>query len=332
VHPVLRQSAERRLGVFTAGEARAAGYHAAEIRHACSAGRWVRLRRGTYITAEDLATAASRGDRHIVDALAVLAVLGRPSALLSHSSAARAWGWPLRRDLDGTVRLTDEQSWRKGDGFLLTKAPLPPAHRTARGPVPVTSAARTLIDCAREWPLEDSVVAMDDALLRTHTTTTQLREATALAHHWPGVVRAARAVSLANGRAESPLETRGRLRIVGSGLELPQLQVEIHAAGRLLAVVDAWYDAAAVAIEFDGRQKYTDPWRDRTPAQVLWEEKRREDELRALGIRFVRLVHADVGQRWPLQEQRLRQLLAAPGPTPRPFTAVPRTEGVPRTA
>ena len=48
-----------------------------------------------------------------------------------------------------------------------------------------------------------------------------------------------RAVSLADGRAESPLETRGRLRIVGAGLATPNLQVEIRAGGRLVGVVDA---------------------------------------------------------------------------------------------
>ena len=119
------------------------------------------------------------------------------------------------------------------------------------------------------------------------------------AGHWPGAARPLRAVALADGRAESPLETRGRLRIVGAGLPTPELQVEIRAGGRLVAVVDAWFDDAAVAVEFDGRVKYTDPWRDRSPEQVLWEEKRREDELRALDIRVVRIADADLGAGWP---------------------------------
>jgi predicted transcriptional regulator of viral defense system len=332
VHPVLRTAADRRLGVFTAADARAVGYRADEVRLACSSGRWVRLRRGVYITADDLTTAEKRGIRHAIDALAVLVFLNRRDAVVSHSSAARVWGWPLRRDLDRTVRLTDEQQWRRGTGYLLTRAPLPAGHRTSRGRVPVTSAARTLVDCAREWPFEDSVVAMDNALLRRHTDVAELREVIALAHHWPGVVRAARAVSLADGRAESPLETRGRLRIVGAGIPAPELQVEIRVHSRLLAVVDGWYEHAAVAVEFDGRLKYTDPWRDRSPGQVLWDEKRREDELRALGIRFIRLTDDDLRQRWAVQEQRLRELLAGAGPAVRRFTALPRARGVPRSA
>lgn len=69
-----------------------------------------------------------------------------------------------------------------------------------------------------------------------------------------------------------------------------------------------------MAVEFDGQVKYTDPWRGRTPERVLWEEKRREDELRALDIRVVRIVDADLVGGWPATEGRLRTLLASPGP------------------
>ena len=328
MHPVLRAAADRRLGVFTAAEARLAGYPDSEIRTAASSGRWVRLRRGVYVTAPDLARLEDGGQRHAVDCLAALAMLGRRDAVVSHTSAARLRGWPLRRNADASVRLTDPVQWRRGDGYLLNRAPLPPSDRTRRGPVPVTSPARTLVDCAREWPLEDAVVAMDAALLREHTTPAELAAAVAAAHHWPGAPRAARAVSLADGRAESPLETHGRLAIVGSRLPTPELQVEIRRSGALLAVVDGWYEDAAVAVEFDGRTKYTDPWRDRTPGQVLWAEKRREDELRALGIRVVRVVHTDVERGWPPVAERLRLLLATPGPALRSFTAVPRPRGL----
>ena len=132
------------------------------------------------------------------------------------------------------------------------------------------------------------------------------------------------------GAPSRRLETRGRLRIVGAGLPAPELQVEIRIAGRLVAVVDAWFDEPAVAVEFDGRVKYTDPWRGRSPERVLWEEKRREDELRALDIGVVRIADADVGDHWPRVEQPLRRLLERPRPTSRRFSATPRRRGVPR--
>jgi predicted transcriptional regulator of viral defense system len=327
VHPLLRVVADRQDGVFTAADARRAGYEHAEIRHLLASRSWVRLRHGIYISGTDLAVSEKRVGRHRLDCLAVLLSVGRSEAAISHSSAAQLWGLPLRRDRDRTIRLTDPLHSRRGKGYGVTRAPLPSRDVAVREALRLTTPARTLVDCAREWPLEDAVIAMDAALLADRTTLPDLRLAAAAAKGWRGAARAARAVELADGRAESALETRGRLRIVGAGLPTPELQVEIRVRGRLVAVVDAWFEEAAVAVEFDGRVKYTDPWRGRDPAQVLWEEKRREDDLRALDIRVTRMVDADVGPGWPHIEARLRTQLAQPGPTRRAFTATPREHG-----
>jgi hypothetical protein len=332
VHPVLGVAADRQLGVFTAEDAHRAGYDWPEIRRLCMSGRWVRLQRGVYATREEFEAAEARGGRHRLDCVAMLLRLGRPSAALSHATAARLWGMPMRRALQGVVRLTDPTQWRRGEDFLMTCAPLSDIDIRVVGPLRLTTPPRTLIDCAREWPLEDAVIAMDAALLAGRTSAAGLVAAADSIRGWRGASRAVRAVSLADGRAESPLETRGRLRMVGSGLPTPELQVEIHAAGRRVAVVDAWFDAAALAVEFDGRIKYTDPWRERTPERVLWEEKRREDELRSLDIRVVRLADADLGRPWAGIADRLRELLAVPGPGARRFMARPRERGVRRTA
>jgi Transcriptional regulator, AbiEi antitoxin len=327
MHPLLRAASERQLGLFTAADARRAGYQHAEIRHLCSAGRWVRLRRGVYMTAEGLAGIGTTVGRHRVDCLAVLLELHRRTAVVSHDSAARLWGLPVRRDLSRLVRLTDPTLSRRGRGYTVTQAPLRSDESARSGPLRLTAAPRTVLDCARGWDLEDAVVAADAALLAGTVTSAQLRDGVAALRGWPGAARAARVVALADGRAESPLKTRGRLRIVGGGLPVPELQVEIRSAGRLIGVVDAWFDDQAIAVEFDGRVKYSDPWRGRSAERVLWDEKRREDELRALDIRVVRVVDADLGGPWPRVEARLRDLLAVPGPALRRFTATARVHG-----
>lgn len=330
MHPLLRASAESQFGLFTAADARRAGYDHDEIRHLRSSGAWVRLRRGVYLPAEALADAERRGQRHRIDAVAVLLSLDRPTAALSHGTAARLWGLPVRRDLPRTVRVTDPGRWRRGSDFLVANAPLPGGDVVVDGPFRLTSVARTLIDCGREWRLDDTVIAMDFALLTGRTCPAELQRAAVAARYWPGAPAAIRGVGLADGRAESPLETRGRLRILGAGLPAPQLQVEIQAGRRLVGVVDAWFDDVAVAVEFDGQVKYTDPWR--VPGRVLWEEKRREDDLRALGIRFLRIADEDLGRLWARTEGRLRALLAQGGPSLRSFSAVPRARGMRRSA
>lgn len=176
MHPALRRIADRQLGVITAADARRAGYQHPEIRRLRSTGTWVQLRRGVYITADELADAERRGRRHDVDCLAVLLSLGRTTAAISHGSAARLWRLPVPNDPDPTIRLTDPTLWRRGKDFLISPAPLGPAELAALGPIRVTSAARTLIDCAREWRLVDAVVAMDAALLAQRTTAEDSRQ------------------------------------------------------------------------------------------------------------------------------------------------------------
>ena len=273
--------------------------------------------------AEDFAR--TRGDtrlRHLADCLAVLVSLD-PGPVVSHASAARLHRLLLPRDLDDEVRLTDEQQWRRGRGYRVARAALPAADLQSVLGFGITSPSRTLVDCAREWQLEDAVVAMDAAIHDGRVTRAHLRRAVLSASHWVGIGSAGRAVDLADGRAESPLETRGRLALLAAGLPRPELQVELHGTHGLLARVDAWFDEAALAVEFDGRVKYADPRDGRDPGEVLWREKRREDAVRELGVRFVRLAQDDVvGHRRRELAGRLSPLLAAPPLGVRRFTVV----------
>jgi hypothetical protein len=323
VHPDLERIAARRLGIFTGREATRAGYRPDEIRAALSSGRWRRLRRGVYMRAEEFA--GSRGDdrmRHIVDCIAVLVSLG-PGAAISHGSAALVHRLVVPRVLASEVRLTDEGQWRRGRAYRVARATLPPGDLQGLLDFRVTTAARTLIDCAREWELADSVVAMDAALHHGKVLRSSLRTAVLASTHWLGIGSAARAVDLSDGRSESPLETLGRLALLAAGLPRPELQVELHGPRGLVARVDGWFDDAAVALEFDGRVKYLDPRGGLDPGEVLWREKRREDDVRQLGARVVRIAHEDLAPPRRIElAGRIRALLASPPVGPRRFTVV----------
>ncbi|MDP5183640.1 hypothetical protein QOZ88_13425 [Blastococcus sp. BMG 814] len=146
----------------------------------------------------------------------------------------------------------------------------------------------------------------------------------------PGIPRAVRALHLADGRAESWLETCGRLTFAALGLPPFVPQVELWVGGTLLKVVDGWYPEAALAIEFDGRVKYRRPRFGRTPEEELWEEKRREDLLRAAGVRFLRVAYEDLAGRRRVLDRSARRLLATPGPEMSDVRAVPRPDGCSR--
>ncbi|WP_164702593.1 type IV toxin-antitoxin system AbiEi family antitoxin domain-containing protein [Modestobacter sp. KNN46-3] len=322
--PVLDEIASRQFGVFTSAQALAAGHSRDEVRTLLRTRAWSRRRRGVYC-AGDVAARAAGDPRlaHLLDVAAVLVALPRRPAV-SHASAAAVHGLLVPRRGLTEVRLTDPYNWRVGRGYRVSQGGLPARAVAGWGPFSVTAVARTLVDCAREWELVDAVVALDDALHRGLTDPLLLRESVAGARHWEGSARAARAVRLADGRAESPLESAGRVQIVTSGLPVPELQVELWDDEGFIGRVDGWYDDAAVALEFDGAVKYLDPRGGRSPGEVLWQEKRREDRMRAAGARPVRIAKADLGAPWSGVRGRLRTLLLTPYAGPRGFRVVRR--------
>ena len=297
------------------------------MRTAVRTGAWVRLRTGVFVRADDLAEVERTGRRTGLDALAVTISLQRPSAVLSGSTAAWVWGLPRPRNEPQVVHLTAPNRWRRGQGWLLTRAALTGDEIDVRGAYRVTTAARTLVDVARSWPEVHAVAAVDAALLRRLTTKDEIRLVLDRQESVPGIPRAVRALALADGRAESWLETLGRLTFSALGLPPFVPQVELRVEGRLLKVVDAGYADAALAIEFDGQVKYRRPRFGRTPAQELWEEKRKEDLLRSFGVRFARVATEDVGPGRLKLERLLRRQLASRGPSVREFREVPRAEG-----
>jgi predicted transcriptional regulator of viral defense system len=333
VHPDLDAVSRHRGGVCTVADARRAGHRPDEIRTAVSSGQWRRLRRGVYVEATRwVATAGDDRGRHLLSAAAVLGVVGR-GPVLSHTSAARFHDLVLPRPIDTTVRLTHPEEWRDGRGYRVAAAQLPEEDVDRSDQLPVTHAARTLADCAREWSLTDAVVAIDAAIHQKKVRRSRLTAAVLRQSHWRGIGAAGRALHLADGRAESPLETRGRLAFLAAGLPLPELQVDLHGPRGFVGRVDAWFDEPGIAVEFDGRVKYTDPYRGRTPAEVLWDEKRREDLIRDLDVPVVRVVQEDL-PRLDRPVDRLRELMSRPAAGPRRYRVVrtPEPDGDPEDA
>jgi hypothetical protein len=146
-----------------------------------------------------------------------------------------------------------------------------------------------------------ALVAADAALRLVLVTPGDLDEAIDAVRQHPHTAGIEQMLTHADGRHESPGETRlgHALRLLGIRAT-PQVRLT---AGRRTAIVDFLLDDAPVAIEFDGRVKYgrtadeLDPFGRRRPAtEVLWEEKRREDWVRELGYEMVRVVHSDLDE------------------------------------
>ena len=98
---------------------------------------------------------------------------------------------------------------------------------------------------------------------------------------------------LAGPWSESVLESRARLWFLAQGLPQPDQQRWIAPLqGGSVARVDFLWERERTICEMDGKVKYDDVPPDGEPRPatrgVVWEEKRREDGLRDLGLEVVR--------------------------------------------
>jgi predicted transcriptional regulator of viral defense system len=277
-------------------EALAFGLSQEEIQRLLDHGAWVRIRRGAY-AAGDTWESMTHEQRHAVTSHAVVRSLG-DRAVLGHTSAAIAHGLPVWGvDLSSVhvVRGARGHGSRREAGVVHHASQLPDGHVTEIGDLQVTTPARTVVDLARTVGFESAVVTMDAALHAGLVTPDDLRELMTWQLDWPGSRAAGRAVAFADGLAESVAESRGRVRMGEAGLPAPELQVNIYDdRGQLVGRGDMVFRDQQTIGECDGRLKYRAATAGRPLEEVLWEEKRREDALRALGWEVVRFTWADL--------------------------------------
>ncbi|MEX2289465.1 MAG: hypothetical protein WD794_03950 [Mycobacteriales bacterium] len=176
---------------------------------------------------------------------------------------------------------------------------LPPEAVVEVRAVPATSLSRTAVDLARARGHLAGVAAAD-AALRRGASPEELLEALEACARWPGIDRARRAVGFADGRAESALESLGRVRFDEQGLPPCDLQVVLGDTDGPIARVDHYWEAHRTIAEADGALKYV-------TAADLFAEKRREDRLREAGFEVVRYTWDEALRHPELVAVRIRQ-------------------------
>ena len=160
---------------------------------------------------------------------------------------------------------------------------LPSYHRTSRSRVQSVDVAYAALDIARHNGAIAGTVAADFAL-SVGIRRDELAALTDDMVNYPGIQTARWVVEHADGRAESPLETLGRLAFLTGRRDPPLSNVWIT-AGRRHYRVDHFLPSTGVVIEGDGALKYN----NRPDAgKVLMKEKDRERDLRLLGLEIVR--------------------------------------------
>ncbi|WP_454049687.1 hypothetical protein [Cellulomonas sp. Marseille-Q8402] len=299
-------------GVILHRDAAAGGIGGHALRRALRDGSLAQVRPGAYVRGAEWSASSPEG-RQLLAVRAAARQLVDP--VFSHESAAAVWGLPLVGAAGGVHVLgppgADGRPRGTGTRAGVTRhaagAGVPVAVRDG---LRVTGALDTVLALARDRDLRRALAAADAALRSGLVTGDGLRDEVARRAGARGARRMRVVAALADGRVESAGESVSRARIHLDGFAQPALQVPFVRGGSTVARVDFWWRDARVVGEFDGRKKYRADGVDdrRAVEERVWSEKRREDMIRAAGIRVVRWTWSEAWHPGPLSA-----LLAAAG-------------------
>ncbi|WP_460774473.1 type IV toxin-antitoxin system AbiEi family antitoxin domain-containing protein [Microbacterium sp. GXF7504] len=285
---------------------RAQGMSDRALAREVDAGTLVRVHRGWYLPATVWDELWSES-RHLARVIAADRTARGSGPVFCGVSAACLWGLPLHHVAPRRVHVFSPGADRHSTPDLLRHEGVVPEEDIAeRHGMRCTSLARTVTDCIRILS-EEAGIALADAALAlvggdprafddgaADTLLDELARRVA-APGARGIRRARWIVSLADGRAQLPLESVTRLQLVRLGFRRPRLQVPVPDPRGGEYRVDIGLDDVGAFCEVDGRTKYLDESlrSGLELEEVLLREKQREDWIRGTTQRRLARVEAE---------------------------------------
>ncbi|GIJ79770.1 Transcriptional regulator, AbiEi antitoxin, Type IV TA system [Micromonospora phaseoli] len=283
---LLNRVAAGQGGLVTAAQALSAGYTRNRIRHLVRSGRWTRVARGRFLPMPELDLLRRRRARirAAVDSLGRGAVAVLDTAAELHGVA----GLRATATIHVSVPPDSPRPQRRSDpGLVVHQLTLGPTDVDLVAGIPVTNAVRTFADVILRAGRYPAVCVLDSALNRQLITEAELAAIPPLISGRRGAVAARRCLVEADGRAESPLETRTRLRCVDGGVPPDVLQLEVRDDdGYLLGIGDLGWRRSRVIAEADGRAPHGTP-------QAVFEDRIRQNRLINAGWKVLRFTWSD---------------------------------------
>lgn len=221
----------------------------------------------------------ARGRYSLATTRASVRTANRVAGTLSHRSAAQYWGWAQK----STPKLPEITFPRDRRVEPRQRRLLVP-HWSVLGPDdvegPVTTPARSLIDCMRNLPLDESIPIVDSAIRADDFTSNEVA-ALADSTRGRGRQRIREVAAAATGKAFNPFESvlhAQALLVPGLKVE-PQLPVPIPGARTVHP--DLADRALQIALEAEGFEWHGDP-------AALTRDCRRYNLLTLLGWQVIR--------------------------------------------
>jgi hypothetical protein len=296
-------------GFFTRAMAREVGYDDKAVSAMVRRRLWYRFRRG-YYSFSDTWAALDDLERHRVRSRAVLHSLGDAVAL-SHVSAVVAHGievWGVDLSRVHVTRL-DRGAGRVEGDVVHHVGVCAEADVVVVDGLRVQRPVRCAIECGSVSSAESALVLFNSLLHGGLAGPEDLYRQFDRMSAWPGVRHLHVPVRLADPRVASVGESRGLWAFWALGLPRPKIQYPVYDDdGVLRGTCDwGWPDERALG-EFDGKIKYgrlLEAGQD--PGEVVFAEKRREDELRELsGFSMLRLIWSDFDRPRTIQARAQR--------------------------
>lgn len=265
--------AGRQGGLLSARQVLAEGLSNRELRTLVSSGRWQRCTQGVYSTPVNLHRDQFDTARLRAAWMGLLAVPGGTATGMAALMLHGIEGLPLqvpsevrppgRTSVPGAVGVTIRRYRAETPVLVL-------------GGFPVTDVVPALGQALGHLDRNHGVAVLDSALHLKRIGTGDLERVAMLVARRRGARTARLALALADGRAESPLETWARLRFLDIGLPPTTLQREFFDEhGRKIAQGDlAWRrsDGTWVSVEMDGHDVHSRP-------EALFHDRSRQNRL-----------------------------------------------------
>lgn len=208
--------------------------------------------------------------------------------VLSHLSAALVHDLPLSRVVEHRVEAVRSIVSRTYPHLRVRRRETPSEQVMRIGIYRVTTLERTLIDVARDHPLDVAVPMLDHALRHGLTTLERIESDLADCVETAGAGQIRTALDLADASRESVAESVCAVRFFEHGILGFEPQVTIwDSTGAFLGRVDFCHRGAMTIVEVDGLGKYY--LGSRVPRVELERERAREEAIRAAGYRVIRL-------------------------------------------
>lgn len=211
-------------------------------------------------------------------------------------TAARAYGFDTEADPTLHVLNPLRHQLRPAAGLVV--------HRREGAPVsvvqgrPATAPAWTAIEVARSLRRPRALATLDATLRSGTCDRVELVRAAAAQAGRRGIVKVRALLALADGRAESPMESEARLVMIDGGLPVPDLQYEIvDSLGRVRRADFAWPDCK-VAAEYEGEEPHSG-------AEAMRRDRERVAALQDRGWVVIPIVAGDVRRRPRMLVERI---------------------------